>query len=61
MTIRGVTLDTGALVAIELRRQRAAHLLDLAKLRLVVLSVPIPVVAEWWPGRSDAREKMLDL
>lgn len=60
MTIRGITLDTGALIAIERRKQRGTQLLELARQRLAVLSVPIPVVAEWWRGRTDAREKILD-
>jgi len=25
-----------------------------------VLAVPIPVVAEWWRGRTDVRERILD-
>jgi predicted nucleic acid-binding protein len=61
MNIRGITLDTGALIAIERRKQRGMQLLDLANERLAVLSVPIPVVAEWWRGRNDMREKILDV
>ena len=61
MTIRGITLDTGALIAIERRKQRGTQLLELAKLRLAVLSVPVPIVAEWWRGRNDARERILDV
>ena len=61
MTIRGITLDTGALVAIELRKQRGTQLLELARQRLAVLSVPVPVIAEWWRGRSDVRERVLDV
>jgi len=61
MTIRGITLDTGALVAIERRKQRGTRLLQLAKLRLAVLAVPVPVVAEWWRGRTDVRERILDV
>jgi predicted nucleic acid-binding protein len=61
MTPRGITLDTGALIAIERRKQRGNHILQLAKMRLAVLSVPVPVVAEWWRGRTDAREKILDV
>jgi predicted nucleic acid-binding protein len=61
MTIRGITLDTGALVAIERRKQRGNRLLELAKQRLAVLSVPIPVVTEWWRGRTDVRERILDV
>lgn len=47
MTIRGMTPDTGALVAIERRKPLGNQLLELAKQRLAVLSVPVPVVAEW--------------
>jgi predicted nucleic acid-binding protein len=61
MTIRGVTLDTGALLAIERRKQRGVQLLQLAQRRLVVLAVPMPVIAEWWRGRTDVRERMLDV
>lgn len=49
------------LVAMERRKQRATHLLELARHRLVALFVPIPVVAEWWRGRTDVREKILDV
>ncbi len=60
MTLRGVTLDTGALIAIERRKQRGLHLLELAQQRLVLLAVPVPVVVEWWRGRTDVRERILD-
>ena len=61
MTSRGITLDTGALVAIERGRQRGSQLLELAKQRLAVLAVPVPVVVEWWRGRTDVRERILDV
>jgi predicted nucleic acid-binding protein len=61
MTIRGITLDTGALIAIERRKQRGTQLLQLARQRLAVLSVPVPVIAEWWRGRTDIRERILDV
>jgi predicted nucleic acid-binding protein len=61
MSIRGITLDTGALVAIERRKQRGTRLLELARQRLAVLSVPVPVIAEWWRGRTDTRERILDV
>jgi predicted nucleic acid-binding protein len=61
MTIRGITLDTGALVAIERRKQRGTQLLELARQRLAVLSVPVPVIAEWWRGGTDVRERILDV
>ncbi len=57
--IRGITLDAGALVAIERRKLRGTRLLELAQQRLAVLAVPVPVVAEWWRGRTDVRERML--
>ena len=60
MTVRLITLDTGALVAIERRKQRGALLLDLAKHRLARLLVPVPVVVEWWRARTDVRERILD-
>ena len=61
MTVRGIMVDTGALVAIERRKQRGTRLLDLARRRLAVLSVPVPVIAEWWRGRTDVRERILDV
>ena len=60
MTVRGITLDTGALVAIERKKQRGTQLVELARRRLAVLSVPVPVVTEWWRGRNDVRERILD-
>ncbi len=60
MNVRGVTLDTGGLIAIERRKRRALHLLELAKERQVLLAVPVPVIAEWWRGRTDVRERILD-
>ncbi len=61
MTVRGIMVDTGALVAIERRKQRGTQLLELARQRLAVLSVPVPVIAEWWRGRTDVRERILDV
>lgn len=60
MTTRFITLDTGALIAIERRKPRGILLLDLARHRLARLLVPMPVVAEWWRARSDARERILE-
>ncbi|GAC1576473.1 MAG: hypothetical protein NVS3B20_08040 [Polyangiales bacterium] len=57
---RLITLDTGALIAIERKKPRGVLLLDLARHRLARLLVPLPVVVEWWRGRSDARERILD-
>lgn len=59
--IRGITLDTGALVAMERRRPRGTQLLQLAQQRLAVLAAPMPVVTEWWRGRTDVRERILEV
>jgi predicted nucleic acid-binding protein len=60
VNIRLITLDTGALVAMERRKQRGLALLDLAKHRLARLLVPVPVVVEWWRSRTDVRERILE-
>jgi predicted nucleic acid-binding protein len=52
-------LDTGALVSAERGKQRAARFFRLAQIGRARLFVPLPVVAEWWRGRTDARETIL--
>lgn len=54
-----VTLDTGALIALERRRPRMWKVLHRARALGVVSVVPADVVAEWWRGRSDIRELIL--
>jgi predicted nucleic acid-binding protein len=54
-----VTLDTGALIALERRRARIWKVLHRARTLGVVPVVPADVVAEWWRGRSDIREYIL--
>ncbi len=56
MTSSGLTFDTGMLIALERRRQRAWHVYRTAIAHKVRVTVPAVVVAEWWRGRSDARE-----
>lgn len=51
-----VTLDTGALIAMERRKPRAMMLLRAAKEQRVELFSTTPVIAEWWRGRSDSRD-----
>lgn len=58
MTV-GVTFDTGALIALERRRQRIAQVYARAIARGIPMTVPAVVLAEWWRGRSDAREIIL--
>jgi predicted nucleic acid-binding protein len=60
VSILRITLDTGALIAIERRKRRGRLLLDLARQRIARLLVPIPVVVEWWRARTDVRERILE-
>ena len=55
----GLTFDTGALIALERRRQRMARVYATAVADGLAVTVPAVVVAEWWRGRSDARELIL--
>lgn len=48
----GITLDTGALIAIERRSSRMAKVIHEATADRVVVTVPAAVVAEWWRGSS---------
>ena len=55
----GVTLDTGALIALERSDKRMRTLLVAASEDRLVLTVPAVVVAEWWRGRSKRRAAIL--
>jgi predicted nucleic acid-binding protein len=52
-------LDTGALISAERGKQRVGRFFQLANIGRARLIVPLPVVAEWWRGRSDARDEIL--
>jgi predicted nucleic acid-binding protein len=52
-------LDTGALIAAERGKERAARFFRLAHIGRARLVVPLPVVAEWWRGRTDLRDSIL--
>jgi hypothetical protein len=54
-----LTFDTGALIALERRRQRIARVYATAVVDGILITVPAVVIAEWWRGRSDAREMIL--
>jgi predicted nucleic acid-binding protein len=56
----GVTLDTGALIAMERSDKRMRTLLLAASEDRLVITVPAVVVAEWWRGRSRRRLAILD-
>jgi len=51
--------DTGALIAAERGRERASRFLRLAQAGWARILVPLPVIAEWWRGRSDRRDEIL--
>ena len=59
MTSSGLTFDTGMLVALERKKQRAWHVYREAMKRKVPITVPTVVIAEWWRGRTDAREHVM--
>jgi hypothetical protein len=52
----GLTFDTGMLVALERREQRAWHVYREARQNKVPITVPTAVIAEWWRGPARARE-----
>jgi predicted nucleic acid-binding protein len=56
MTHAAITFDTGALIALERRKDRAMKIYTHAKDRGFVVATPNVTVAEWWRGRSDRRE-----
>jgi len=47
---RGVTFDTGMLVALERRHAGALALLRACRLARATITIPAAVVAEWWRG-----------
>lgn len=55
----GITFDTGALIGLELRKPRITRVFLDALRRGVVVTVPVPVIIEWWRGRTDRREDIL--
>lgn len=54
-----IVLDTGALIAIERRKQRMLSVWAAARLAQRPVLVPGDVVGEWWRGRTDARDAIL--
>ncbi|HET7546004.1 MAG TPA: PIN domain-containing protein [Polyangiaceae bacterium] len=51
--------DTGALIAAERGKERAARFLRLVTIGRARILVPLPVIADWWRGRTGAREEIL--
>lgn len=56
----GMTFDTGALIALERRRQRMREVVERALAADQVITVPADVVGEWWRGRTDLRDRILE-
>ena len=56
----GLPFDTGALIALERRKLRMRQVLERARDRDQVITVPADVVAEWWRGATDIRRAILD-
>ena len=54
-----IVFDTGALVALERRKQRALRIWDTAKRDETEIFVPGAVIAEWWRSRTDVRQRIL--
>jgi hypothetical protein len=56
----GLTFDTGALIALERRTQRMWEIYRTAMCDAIPITVPADVVIEWWRGRTDVRERILN-
>jgi len=59
VTRAAITFDTGALIALERRKERALKVYRHASERGLVVATPNVTLAEWWRGRSDRRESIL--
>lgn len=53
------TFDTGMLIALERRKQRATTAFRAITQRGYLPVVPAVICAEWWRGRTDIREEIL--
>lgn len=51
----GLTLDTGALIALESKDRRMKALVERAAEMRSTVTVPTPVIAEWWRGGRQQR------
>jgi predicted nucleic acid-binding protein len=59
VTSPAITFDTGALIALERRKERAMKVYAHARDRGLVVATPNVMLAEWWRGRTDRREVVL--
>ena len=51
---RGVTFDTGVLIALERRHAGALALLRACRISRASITIPAAVIAEWWRGTHRA-------
>lgn len=51
--------DAGALIAAERAKERMTRFLKLVRVGRARILIPLPVVSEWWRGRSDIRDDIL--
>jgi predicted nucleic acid-binding protein len=58
--VTDLTFDTGALIALERRRQRIREVVERAVELDQRITVPADVVGEWWRGRTDVRDAILE-
>jgi predicted nucleic acid-binding protein len=56
LTVQGVTFDAAVLVALERRKQSAWNVYRRVRERGAPITVPAPVIGEWWRGRTDLRD-----
>lgn len=59
MTGPAITFDTGALMALERRKERAMKVYTHARDRGLIVAAPNVTLAEWWRGRTDRREAVV--
>ena len=63
MTGQGLTFDTGMLgmlISLERRKQRAWEVYRRARERHAPVTIPAPVLGEWWRGRTELRQTIVD-
>ena len=53
---QGATFDTGMLIALERRKQRAWAIYRRLRERKARVTIPAPVLGEWWRARTDLRD-----
>ena len=57
--MKGATYDTGMLIAIDRRKQRAVAVHEWLREERIPVNVPWVVVAEFWRARTDRRDAIL--